>query len=158
MFPWQGLGKHVSGATAPKRTNQYPPNGRTKKQTTARYTRSRGNGYFNRFPWQRLSKHVPGATTRSTRSCGNDSVSTSVQNGRNRKSNIFRRNVSVDTNTHRTIEELNGAVLSIQSAEKLHKECRNARCCSGRLAFPENCLVNILWKQLGKHVPGETVR
>jgi hypothetical protein len=64
----------------------------------------------------------------------------------------------MDTNTHRTIEELNGAVLPIQSAEKLYKECRNDRRCSGRLAFPENCLVNIPWKRLGKHVPGATVR
>jgi hypothetical protein len=55
----------------------------------------------------------------------------SVQNGQDRKSNIFRRNVSVDTNTHRTIEELNGAVLPIQSAEKLYKECRNVQRCSG---------------------------
>jgi hypothetical protein len=137
MFPWQRLGKHVPVATAT-------------------LTDSRGNDSVNTFPAQRLDEHLPGATTQLTRCRGNDSVSTSVQNGQNRKSNIFRRNVFVDTNTHRTIEEMNGAVLPIQSAEKLYKECRNARRYSGWLAFPENYLVNFLWKRLGKHVPGAT--
>jgi hypothetical protein len=47
----------------------------------------------------------------------------------------------VDTNTHRTIEELNGAVLPIESAAKLYRE--------GRLTtFPG--------QRVGTHVPGAT--
>jgi hypothetical protein len=83
------------------------------------------NGYFNTLPWQRLGNHVPVESARQTGSRGNRSV----QNGRDRKPSIFRRllissNVSVDTNTNRTIEKLNGAVLHIRSAPKLYKEAR----------------------------------
>jgi hypothetical protein len=47
-----------------------------------------------------------------------------IEIGRDRKSNILRRNISMDTNTHKTIEELYGAVLPIRSAKKLYKECK----------------------------------
>jgi hypothetical protein len=49
-----------------------------------------------------------------------------IENGRDRMFNILRRTISVDTNTHKTIEELYGAVLPIRSAEKLCKECKRA--------------------------------
>jgi hypothetical protein len=84
----------------------------------------------------------------------------------------------VDTNTHRTTEKLNGAVLPIQSAAKLYKEGRLTTFPRKRLgkhiprataqytrsqtttAYTRSRVIGSVnrspWKQLGKHVPGAT--
>jgi hypothetical protein len=37
---------------------------------------------------------------------------------------LISRNISVDTNTHKTIEELYGVVLPVRFAAKVYKECK----------------------------------
>jgi hypothetical protein len=81
------------------------------------------------FLYGLLKSYIRSVNRLLTGSRGNDLVNMSVQNGRDRKPNIFRRllisrNISVDTNMHKTIEELYGVVLPIWSAAKLYKECK----------------------------------
>jgi hypothetical protein len=88
-----------------------------------------------RFPGQRL-----------TCSRGNGSVEKPAKKS---------RNVSVDTNTHRTIEKSNGAMLPIRSAPKFYKEGRlqlnTQRAVGSANTFPwdrQTCS-----RGIGKHVP-----